>query len=93
MKSSFYLSIYLLFQTWVLLLLPSLLVDEHHLTIFGLLLYLNLIFLILIFFILNIFKLKINEHVQYFFTSIIILITFIGLVLSNLNFFVFGTHL
>ena len=44
MKNSFYLSIYLLFQSWILLLVPSLLNDEHYLTIFGLLIYLNLIF-------------------------------------------------
>ena len=89
MKYSFYLSIYLLFQTWILLLVPSLLNDEHHFTIFGLLLYLNLFFILLIFLIKKIFNLKIDKYIQYFLTSFIILITFIGLVLSNLNFFLY----
>ena len=87
MKTSFYFSIFLLFQSWILLLLPSLISDEHYLTILYLLLYLNLIFFLFLFIIYKIFKTKFDKNFQYFLTSIFVLSVFIGLVLSNLNFF------
>ena len=87
MKFGFFLSLFLLLQSWYLLLVPSLFLDEHYTTIRNLTLYVNLIFLLFLFIIFIIYRIRIKKLLQFFLSGFLIFIIFIGLVLSNFDFF------
>jgi len=87
MKFSFFFSLFLLFQSWYLLLIPSLFLDEHPFTITNLTLYINLIFLLSLFMIFVIYRIQIKKSLQFFLSNFLIFIIFLGIVLSNFDFF------
>ena len=87
MKFSFFFSLFLLFQSWYLLLIPSLFLDEHPSTITNLTLYINLIFLLSLFMIFVIYRIQIKKSLQFFLSNFLIFIIFLGIVLSNFDFF------